>query len=121
MTASEARPERLYLLPVGWSTRETPNGPLPMVVGCYLVRMSDGANVLIDSGLPPAMNSRPAGLPLTDERNVVEHLAALGLRPDDIDVVICTHFDIDHVGFHDAFGNAEFVVQRGHRALARGG
>ncbi|HET7091910.1 MAG TPA: N-acyl homoserine lactonase family protein [Thermomicrobiales bacterium] len=121
MTAIDARPERLYLMPVGWSTRETPNGPLAMVVGCYLVRMSDGRNVLIDSGLPPDMGASPAGSPRADERNVIDHLAALDLGPDDIDTVIATHFDIDHVGYHDAFPNAEFVVQRAHRDLARSG
>jgi N-acyl homoserine lactone hydrolase len=52
---------------------------------------------------------------------VVEHLADLGLHPDDIDVLICTHFDIDHVGYHDAFAKAELVVQREHYALARSG
>ena len=36
--------------------------------------------------------------------HVVEHLADLGLHPDDIDLLICTHFDIDHVGYHDTFG-----------------
>ena len=121
MTASDVRPERLYLMPVGWATYESPSGPLDMVVGCYLVRMSDRTNVLIDSGMPPDTGSPPAAASPADEQTVLDHLAALGLRPDDIDTVIATHFDIDHVGYHDAFRNAEFVVQRAHRDLARSG
>jgi N-acyl homoserine lactone hydrolase len=34
------------------------------------------------------------------------------LHAADIDTLICTHFDIDHAGYHDAFTNAELVVQR---------
>ncbi|HEU5431507.1 MAG TPA: N-acyl homoserine lactonase family protein [Thermomicrobiales bacterium] len=120
MTATEAQPERLYLMPVEWQTRQSPAGPLAMVAGCYLVQMNDGTNILIDSGMPSNTASRPTS-PQADAQNVIDHLAALDLRPDDIDAVICTHFDIDHVGHHDAFPNAEFVVQRAHRDLARSG
>jgi N-acyl homoserine lactone hydrolase len=35
--------------------------------------------------------------------------------------VICTHFDVDHAGYHDAFPQAEFIVQREHYSVARGG
>ncbi len=35
--------------------------------------------------------------------------------------LICTHFDVDHAGYHDAFPNAELVVQRAHYELARSG
>jgi N-acyl homoserine lactone hydrolase len=121
MTTSDARPERLYLMPVGWATVPTPNGPLDMVAGCYLIQMSDGANLLIDSGMPADTEPVREMPPLGDEKSVIDHLAALDLRPDDIDLVVCTHFDIDHVGYHDAFRNAEFVVQRAHLDLARSG
>ena len=52
---------------------------------------------------------------------MLEHLAGLGLRPDDIDFLISTHFDVDHAGYHDAFPKAELIVQREHYALARSG
>jgi N-acyl homoserine lactone hydrolase len=52
---------------------------------------------------------------------VLEHLADLGLQPDDIELLICTHFDVDHAGYHDAFTRTELVVQRRHYELARGG
>ena len=92
-----------------------------MVSGCYLVQTSDGRNILIDSGLPADYTPPPGMPPAENEINVLEHLADLGLRPGDIDLLICTHFDVDHAGYHDVFTRAELVVQYDHYALARGG
>ncbi len=89
--------------------------------GVYLVQTSDGKNILIDSGLPVDYTP-PPGMPQGEqEKNVLEHLADLGLRPDDIDLLICSHFDVDHAGYHDAFSKAELIVQREHYELARSG
>src|SRR5205823_2713379 len=64
----------------------------------------------------------PVGMPpVEQQKNVLGHLADLGLRPDDIDMLICTHFDVDHAGYHDAFPEAELIVQREHYELARSG
>jgi len=92
-----------------------------MVLGCYLVETSDGQHILIDSGIPADV-PLPPGTPKADpENNVIKQLADLGLRPSDIDMLICTHFDVDHAGYHDAFPKAEHIVQREHYALARSG
>lgn len=120
MEPIEATPQRLYLMQLSTSMMPT-KPPVAGSAGCYLVQMSDGKNVLIDSGLP-ADYRPPQGAPKAEnERNVLEHLAELGLGPDDIDMVICTHFDVDHAGYHDAFPGAEFIVQRTHYELARSG
>lgn len=121
MTITSGEPERLYLMQLSTSTIPTANGPLEMSTGCYLIHMSDGKNVLIDSGLPADYAPPPGMPPAADEKNVIAHLADLGLHPDDIDLLVCTHFDSDHVGYHDAFAQAEFVVQRAQYELARGG
>ncbi|HET9921086.1 MAG TPA: N-acyl homoserine lactonase family protein [Ktedonobacteraceae bacterium] len=121
MTMSSGTPQRLYLIQLGTSTIPTRPGSTPGSAGCYLVQTSDGKNILIDSGLP-ADYTPPPGMPPSEyEKDVLEHLADLGLRPDDIDMLICTHFDVDHAGYHDAFPNAELIVQREHYELARGG
>ena len=92
-----------------------------MVCVCYLVETSDRKHILIDSGLA-ADAPLPPGTPAAEnEKNVIEQLAALGLHPADIDLLICTHFDIDHAGYHDAFTKAEHIVQRQHYELARSG
>src|ERR1700687_5695495 len=121
MTTSNGGPKRLYLLELSASTVPIGAGrTLEMVLGCYLVQTGDGRQILIDSGM--AADARPAGSPpARNEKNVIEHRAELGLRPEDIDTVIATHFDVDHAGYHDAFQRAEFIVQREHYDLARGG
>jgi N-acyl homoserine lactone hydrolase len=45
---------------------------------------------------------------------IYQQLASIGLKPDDIDTVISTHYDIDHAGRHAAFTKAQYVVQRVH-------
>ncbi len=118
---SNTIPQRLYLFQLSTTSVPTGSQPLQMVSGCYLVEMSDGERILIDSGLPDDV-ALPAGMPpSSNKRNVLEHLRDLNLTPDDIGTVICTHFDVDHAGFHDAFSQAEFVVQRVHYELARSG
>jgi N-acyl homoserine lactone hydrolase len=52
---------------------------------------------------------------------IVDQLAALGLTPRDIRYLVCTHFDQDHCGGHDAFPDAELIVQRRHDEVARAG
>jgi N-acyl homoserine lactone hydrolase len=92
-----------------------------MVSGCYLIETNDGRHILVDSGLPADAPSPPGMPEAAQTKNVLQHLADLSLRPDDIDMLICTHFDIDHAGYHDAFIRAELIVQREHYALARNG
>lgn len=98
--------KRLYLMQVG----SMPQYQIPIV--CYLVQTDDSKNILIDSGLPEVM---PEGeTEFENGRDVIEQLAIIGLKPDDIDTVISTHYDIDHAGRHAAFTKAQYVVQRVH-------
>lgn len=113
---------RLYLLQL--SASSIPIGPgrtLEMVLVCYLLETTDGKRILIDSGFPADVPKPPEAPRAKGEKNVLDHLAALGLCPEDIDMVIATHFDVDHAGFHGSFSKAEFIVQREHYNLARGG
>lgn len=121
MATNPASPRRLYLFQISTGTASTPAGPLAMVLPCYLIETGDGKHILIDSGYPPDVPHPQGTPPMEGEKNVIAQLADLGLRPDDIDLVICTHFDVDHVGYHEAFTRAEFVVQREHYELARSG
>jgi N-acyl homoserine lactone hydrolase len=121
MSFINGTPERLYLMQLGTSTIPTPGQPLKMSMGCYLVQTSRGQHILIDSGLPPDYTAPPGMPPAENAKNVIEHLADLDLRPDDIDMLICTHFDPDHAGYHDVFTKAECIVQRAHYELARSG
>ncbi len=116
-----ATPQRLCLLPLSTTTVPGAIRTLEMVSGSYLIETSDGKHILIDSGLPADAPQPPGAPPTENRKNVIEHLTDLGLHPDDIDILICTHFDVDHAGYHDAFTRAELVVQREHYTLARSG
>jgi N-acyl homoserine lactone hydrolase len=89
-----------------------------MSSGCYLIETTDNKRILI--GMAP--DAPPAPLPPSiNEKNVLEHLAELNLRPQDIDILVCTHFDVDHAAYHDHFSSAELIVQGEHYTLARNG
>ena len=112
---------KLYLLQLSTTTVPLPQGrSVEMVLPSYLVLTAANKRILIDTGMAP--DALPSGsLPAQNEKNVLEHLSELELRPSEIDTLICTHFDVDHCGLHDSFPNAEFIVQREHYELARSG
>jgi N-acyl homoserine lactone hydrolase len=87
----------------------------------YLIQTDNGDNVLIDTGFPKGYELPEMGLRLNERDYIVDQLATLGLAPHDIHYLICTHFDLDHAGGHDAFPDAELVVQRRHYEVARAG
>lgn len=98
--------KRLYLMQVG----DMPEYQIPIV--CYLVQTDDGKNILIDTGLPEVMPEEEKDF--ENGQDVIQQLATLGLKPDDIDTVVSTHYDIDHAGRHAAFTKAQYIVQRVH-------
>src|SRR6476661_4461170 len=90
MMMSQNAPQRLYLMQVG----HMPDYGIPIV--CYLVQMGDGKNILIDTGLPAIM---PEGeTEFENAQDVIEKLASIGLRPEILNTVISTHYDIDMLG-----------------------
>jgi N-acyl homoserine lactone hydrolase len=103
---------RLYLMQVG----SMPEYQIPVV--CYLVQTNDGKHILIDSGLPEIIPEDATEF--ENGRDVIQQLADIGLKPDDIHTVISTHYDGDHAGRHVAFTKAQYVVQRVHHLDAAG-
>jgi N-acyl homoserine lactone hydrolase len=103
--------KRLYLMQVG----DMPEYEIPIV--CYLVQTDDGKNILIDSGLPEIIPEDSSEF--ENRKDVIQQLASMGLRPDDIDTVISTHYDGDHAGRHAAFTKAQYLVQRLHHTDAQ--
>jgi N-acyl homoserine lactone hydrolase len=119
---TDSTPQRLYFFLLSSTTIPLPeNRSLEMSSGCYLIQTTDQRNILIDSGISPDYPKTANMPPLRNECTVLDHLAKLNLRPANVDTVICTHFDPDHVGFNDHFPQAEFIVQREHFAIARSG
>jgi N-acyl homoserine lactone hydrolase len=92
----------------------------------YLVQTDDGQNVLVDTGVTRQLigayrRSPEMGIRMEEDDYVVAQLARIGVAPEDVRYLVCTHYDGDHAGNHDAFPSAELVVQRTHHAAAVGG
>jgi N-acyl homoserine lactone hydrolase len=94
----------------------------------YLIRTATGRTVLVDTGNPAALIGQPTAAPWWDllndtrpEDDVVRRLAELGIAPENVDLLISTHFDFDHCGRHDAFAGSGItsLVQRDQLAIAR--
>lgn len=112
MTTLQPTPIRLYLLQLALGEEGTP-------IPGYLIQTSDGKNILVDTGAPLDGSFTPNGGHKLHLFSVVDELAALGLTPQDIHYLICTHFDPDHSGGHDLFQWSELIVQRIHYEFAR--
>ncbi len=111
---------RLYLLNL--ATMQPGNVPVPG----YFIQTDDGANILIDTGWPRSFVDDPQNPPgltikMNDEDSIMVRLASIGLKPSDIDYLVCSHLDDDHSGNHDLFMSAELIVQREHYDLAKSG
>lgn len=99
------------------------------IVG-YLLETKDGRHILVDTGFPPKYATQPEQanhkdgldsfgrvLKLNDSNLVPGQLAAAGLQMSDIDLLIMTHSDVDHVGYFDAFPDVPMVISKAERAL----
>jgi glyoxylase-like metal-dependent hydrolase (beta-lactamase superfamily II) len=53
------------------------------------------------------------------DENVIDQLALLGLRPDDVTHVVNSHFHFDHCGCNALFPRAQFLVQQDEMRAAR--
>jgi N-acyl homoserine lactone hydrolase len=100
----------------------TTGNPYP----AYLIQADDGSNILVDTGFGSQMveiSRRPdhQGARVTSDDLVVNRLARLGVRPENIHYLIATHFDGDHAGSLATFPDAEVVVQRRHYEVAKAG
>jgi N-acyl homoserine lactone hydrolase len=109
---------RLYLLVYG--RNEASGSPAPG----YLIQTDDGSNVLVDTGFSRetvGAYKQPgySGMRVDEQDYVTGQLALIGLRPQDIRYLVCTHLDPDHAGGHDEFPDAELVIQREHYEAAR--
>lgn len=68
------------------------DGKLHMPIGCYVVRSGD-RTILLDAGLGPIHATWASGGALPAA------LVAAEVRVEEIDLVVCTHLHLDHVGW----------------------
>lgn len=73
------------------------DGAAWLPIGSFVVRAGDRV-VLVDAGLGPEAQRLPDGMLLVGGQLPVG-LRALGVAPDDVTDVVCTHLHADHVGW----------------------
>lgn len=108
----------LHLLPDGYY--EHGAGVFSALVHNWLVQIG-GRTVMIDTGF--GNDKVLPGLPSASnlKTDFLGELAAAGVQPEDVDMILCTHLHIDHVGWNtrwngDAwvptFPNARYIFTR---------
>jgi glyoxylase-like metal-dependent hydrolase (beta-lactamase superfamily II) len=106
-----------------WSKKTEPDALNRVMLGlnCVLVRIA-GKTVLIETGFGNKIAPKLKEIYATQER-LPQSLAAAGVTPEQIDIVINTHLHWDHAGWNTVldeagsarpyFPNAEYVAHRG--------
>lgn len=84
----------VYVLRAGYAKWE---GYASQRANCTITLIKSSQNCIVDVGIP------------ADKDLIVKQLKAKGITPKDIDVVILTHSDIDHIGNLNLFPHALFI------------
>ncbi len=71
--------------------------------------------ILVDAGVEaPGPDGLVHGFPIKGggEKGLLEALSAVGVKPEDIDILILTHLHFDHIACATLFKNAKIYVQK---------
>jgi len=94
-----------WLVPDHWDPE---SNEIQVNVASYLLR-SAGKNILIDTGGGNG-KERPYFPPVSHlDTDYLKGLAHEGVNPEDVDIVICTHLHMDHVGWNTVLENREWI------------
>jgi glyoxylase-like metal-dependent hydrolase (beta-lactamase superfamily II) len=102
-------------------TSEYPARPKHLVGSCYLIKHGD-IYLLWDTGLAAALAGHPSSNPvmtLSLHATIVDQLARIGVRPDQVAMVAISHYHGDHTGQARDFPNARLLMGAGDFAVLR--
>lgn len=95
--------------------------PLEVPVPAFLITHPKG-NVLFDTGMSRDVIDKAdqrwglvakVFIPVEKKgQDIVSQLAKIGLKPDDISIVVNSHLHLDHAGDNEYFPKAMFIVQK---------
>jgi glyoxylase-like metal-dependent hydrolase (beta-lactamase superfamily II) len=103
-------------------TSEYPAAPKHLVGSCYLIRHGD-TFLLWDTGMPAALLGHPDVNPVmtvTLRSSIVDQLARIGVRPEQVSMVGISHYHGDHTGQARAFPNARMLMGAADLSVLRG-
>jgi glyoxylase-like metal-dependent hydrolase (beta-lactamase superfamily II) len=113
-----------------WEKQAAPDARnrIALTMNCLLVRV-DGKWVLIETGAGDKLDAKKNDIfGLGPPPRLLEQMAARGVRPEDVSLVVNTHLHFDHCGWNTrrvdgrvvpTFPNAQYVLQRGELAWAK--
>jgi glyoxylase-like metal-dependent hydrolase (beta-lactamase superfamily II) len=100
---------RELLLSYGWLQPHfvTPEGKIRISFQCFLVR-SQGLQIMVDTCIG---NGRERAIPVFHQlqTDFLEDLEHVGAKPEEIDVVLCTHLHNDHVGWNTRWAGGRWA------------
>ena len=102
-------------------TFQYPPGPKNIVGSCYLIRHGD-RYMLWDTGLTDTLIGHPfsnAAQTITLRRSLVDQLAQIGVRPEQIEIIGISHWHFDHTGQAARFPQARLLMGKGDIELLR--
>jgi glyoxylase-like metal-dependent hydrolase (beta-lactamase superfamily II) len=86
----------------------TPDGQVVVAVQSFLIR-TPHHTVLVDTCVGNHKPRNRAEWNMRTDNTYMEALASAGLSVDDIDVVMCTHMHVDHVGWNTRLEDGRWV------------
>jgi glyoxylase-like metal-dependent hydrolase (beta-lactamase superfamily II) len=104
-TSAEIAAHHHWLKPHFFDER---TGDLASRIQTYVVR-TPRHTILIDTGV--GNNKTRAGAPAWHQRrgSYLDDLAALGVTPEQVDFVLCTHLHVDHVGWNTRWQDGRWM------------
>src|SRR3954454_18056293 len=84
------------------------SGYLKLSIHSWLLEI-DGKKILIDTCVGNHKDRKHRPFWDTLNTRYLQRLAAAGAKPEDIDMVMCTHLHVDHVGWHTRLDNGRWV------------
>ena len=113
-----------------WEKRIAPDerNRIQLCMNCVLVR-TGGITILVETGAGDKLDAKRRDIYAIGEGpRLLDRLAAHGVKPDHVDIVINTHLHFDHCGWNTrmvdgraipTFPNARYVVQLGELEHAK--
>jgi len=87
----------------------SPEGHIRMIVQAMLLSV-DGLRIVVDTCVGNGKNYGPTVPTFNDlDTPFLENLTAAGFAPDSVDLVVCTHLHMDHVGWNTMLMDGEWV------------
>lgn len=113
---------RVNQLNVFSDTQSYPGQKRDLTSSCYLIKDGD-AYMLWDTGLPAATKNAPLDpskpMSPTLTKTIVEQLAELGVKPEQIGLIGISHYHFDHTGQAADFPQAKLLIGAGDLKVAR--